>query len=894
MLLVEESVDFPGQKWPTAGLEGASPPPYVQQAPQEFAATAANPALENSHEWRDLSAGYGLRLQVGINDRRYRYARRADLSIANQWMLGPELTKLTPSAVDGTNGCSKFFELGGKLYLCNGRYVQLRTSDVNWDTGRNPVASAGSPVTSAAAAFESGKAALDVVTFYAAGTSNLAYFAMGNSEKIWKFDGATWTQAAGNLYSRAWCVEGQNLWRASADNQVSKVDVAADPFVLANWSADNLFTIGDASSPINSMIMTASGVMLFMKTDGVYILDDKGADHPLYAGMHFAIDAENGKYPYLAGNFVYVTYGRRHFRIGPNLELEAIGPERYVDNDSLVKGYITRGCETSFANYAGLYNPDTGNSYLMKSTAWGLSPQGQYVKQEDVWHGSLSNFVDSTQPYGAEDFSGVKIQAMAKSQIGAPTGHERLYMADSAGRITWFDLPCTPNPDSCTSYKVATGGVRTGSVWLPYWHARFPNNPKDVRAATGTGVQLSAATPAAYISEIGLRETGSGGNYTGYNDGEGGPFLDVVPSARRAVQGAFTLLDAVVNLYADTDTTSPVVSGIGLSYAVRLPIQQVYPLHMLAEDGLIMRDGRPFPYGVEELKARIKRAAQVDSGVQMYLPDEVLHTLVFGQYTEHTLRDQRLKRHRQVVSVLAVDADTLEGSSVIPPAPPAVGDISITHVDGGTSATTPSESPTTGQLLLFSVRQYLAQLHGGVPTPVVPTVAGLGVTWDQIATSTSGVGGDFGLQSQGVRVTLFRAMGTVTPGVITITASDSSVVGWSLEQAANVDTTGSHGSGAIVQSIFYAMADLFTMPSLAAYSNASNRPFVALAANDDLYNPNVKAIDLVAPSLAVLANIGTNGPLTAWYSSASPPTSLAVFDAEFPAFIGVELKHATS
>ena len=878
-MLLEGQPDADGGS--SSGLAGVSPPPLNQQAPQEFKATAQNPAVENSFEWRDLSRGFGLRMQIGPNDRRYRYARRVDLSIANQWCLGPEITKITPNAVDTTNGCSKFFEIGSNLYLCNGRYLHLRTSDSDWNTGRVTVASASSPVTANAAAFESGKAVVDVITFHsnAAGVANYAYLGMGDTEFIWRFDGTTFTQHA-SLTSRAWCQEGSNLWRSPSANIVAKVDLNSDPWNAANWSADNQFTIGDESSPINSMILTASGVMLFMKTDGIYTLDEFGKDHMHYSGMHFAVDAENGKFPYLSGNWVYCTYGGRHLRIGPNLELEPIGPERYIDNDSIVKGYITRGCETPFGNYAGLYNPDSDNSYLMKSNAWGLNDSGQYERVDDVWHGSLSNFVDTSQPLGAEDFGGAKIQAMKVSTEGAPTRHSRLYMGNSDGTIAWFDLPCTPNPMNCTDYKTAQDGVKTGTVWLPYWHAGFPNNPKDIRAGTAIGTSLAIGpAPAYYMESLVIRTAGAGTNYTAYKQTDGTPFISAVSGKRNGIGYEATLLDMAVNLYADTDTDSPILQGVGLAYAVKLPIQQIYPLNIIAESGLVNREGRRFTYGADRIRDVVKDAAGVTIGVGIYLPDELLHQLVLGQYTTHTMWDHRVKQSRDVITVSAVDADPLGAGVTVPSGSSLIVGFSV---DSGTGTTTPSEIPGTNQLLLLSILQ--TGVAGGT-TPAAPSaISGNGLTWVVVSTRTAGLFNEATGLITNYRLSVYRTLGTPTAGVITITVDATTAsTAWSLDQFSNVDTSGTSGSGAVIQAVTNGSGSSADPTVLTTFANANNRPFAVFNLGTHL-----------ATNLSVL---GSTGVKTAWSGSASLVTSLVGnpdISLALPLMaIGIEIKAAT-
>lgn len=121
--------------------------------------------------------------------------------------------------------------------------------------------------------------------------------------------------------------------------------------------------------------------------------------------------------------------------------------------------------------------------------------------------------------------------------------------------------------------------------------------------------------------------------------------------------------------------------------------------------------------------------------------------------------------------------------------------IAFTHIttagngSGLTSYTTASGSPTANSLQLLMVGSQTA-----APTTNIPTVTGAGLTWVQVATAI-----DSGNQR---RVTVFRALGTPSAGALTIDFAGQAQVrcGWSWSEASGTDTSGTNGSGAIVQS----------------------------------------------------------------------------------------------
>lgn len=151
---------------------------------------------------------------------------------------------------------------------------------------------------------------------------------------------------------------------------------------------------------------------------------------------------------------------------------------------------------------------------------------------------------------------------------------------------------------------------------------------------------------------------------------------------------------------------------------------------------------------------------------------------------------------------------------------------SITILDAGSSTTnsssysTASNSPTANRLQLLVIRNYGA-------TGLVPSsVSGCSLTWELI-TSQSFNGG-VGMLS------VWRALGTPTTGSLTISFSSSQngiIISWS--EAANVDLTGSNGSGAIVQSVSNTgTAATSISATLAAFGSSENRPFAAVTTSN--------------------------------------------------------------
>jgi hypothetical protein len=140
-----------------------------------------------------------------------------------------------------------------------------------------------------------------------------------------------------------------------------------------------------------------------------------------------------------------------------------------------------------------------------------------------------------------------------------------------------------------------------------------------------------------------------------------------------------------------------------------------------------------------------------------------------------------------------------------------------------TSYTTASVTPTAARLQLLTVMSAVS-----TGTPNIPTVTGCGLTWVRI--------GGFNFSATH-RITVFRALGlTPTAGTLTIDFASGGVSqtqtygAWGLTEFANVDQSGTNGSGAIVQTVSANSGAVVTTltVTLAAFSNVNNATFGAL------------------------------------------------------------------
>ncbi|HXG36515.1 MAG TPA: hypothetical protein VNL15_06075 [Dehalococcoidia bacterium] len=171
-----------------------------------------------------------------------------------------------------------------------------------------------------------------------------------------------------------------------------------------------------------------------------------------------------------------------------------------------------------------------------------------------------------------------------------------------------------------------------------------------------------------------------------------------------------------------------------------------------------------------------------------------------GGFTRRSLWKRTRNLARELLGAKAIAATALtEGSSTT----------------DGTSYSTASITPSANALVLASVAVY----RNDTTNPGTVTAAGNSLTYVEIANAINTAGGGR------VRDTLFRAMGaSPTAGAITFTVSATAEgATWDVTEFTGVDTGGTNGSGAIVQSdtsIAGAVASL--AHNLAAFGDATN------------------------------------------------------------------------
>jgi hypothetical protein len=188
-----------------------------------------------------------------------------------------------------------------------------------------------------------------------------------------------------------------------------------------------------------------------------------------------------------------------------------------------------------------------------------------------------------------------------------------------------------------------------------------------------------------------------------------------------------------------------------------------------------------------------------------------------------------------------------------------------TDIDGNSTATTASITPTANRLILLTV----TTRTGITANPNQPTATGNGLTWvavNSVVWDTT--------SSSRKRVTVLRAMGaSPSAGAVTIdfAGQNQTDVVWTIDELSGTDTSGTNGSGAIVQSatnIDETGANSTFTVTLAAFSSVNNATFGGMTLDTYITTAAGSGFTIIgekdegASALAVLSELNSGNDTT--------------------------------
>jgi|GEM_PF-3204874 len=556
-----------------------TPGSQTQVQPVSYSESARDPRFGASYPMRGFGNGFGEQLVGGAWTQRYLYTLPGDCSTGS-FAKGPLVNSVSPGS---TQSVSRFFEINGGLYFLAGRYCYSRTTDSTWVVSND---------------FGEGKTAKDVVVVQGSYTSSIRYaiVAMGDTEPLYFFDGNTWTQSA-TMYARALALANTEIYRVDNRNRVNICDIELDFTNSANWTAP-LQRVGGYDYGVNRIGVLAGGSVAFFGEDDIYTANADGSINRLYETRQFPPSSSNGEAYGRWRDHRFVVYGRSLHRLSPDGGLLPIGPELISENTSPVRGYVTAVEGGDFGVYLGLYDPDSEDSFLLYGPL--TSTRDSEGMAVPVWHGSLTPALTD-----------VKITSMHVSSIGADTDHKRMWLGMSNGTIRYFRLPCNQNPTQCSYYQTHTVDA---DLYLPFVGCGFPTTRK---AYTGIVLEGQGWTSTAYVK-------------VGWATHPEGAFVDVgttwdTPTSERsnlptALSGM--LFGAKISLAGGASTDQPWVSTVSLEYMIREELQRIVQIAIIAEDGLVRRDGTRYRWGSHDIQRAVELLSRMAGGVTAYIPEE--------------------------------------------------------------------------------------------------------------------------------------------------------------------------------------------------------------------------------------------------------------------------------
>lgn len=623
-------------------LIAEAPPDQSQVAPAEFGESGQNPVFGAPFTYRDLTRGYGQRRIRSRPNGRSWYALGVRTR-AGRWVNGPLVTEYTPATRDAIYGVTRWFEINGRIYAVNGRYVlDGGTEGTSWTVNKD---------------FGGSERAYDATVLQqgGSGTTRYALVALGDSTDSQKFDGSMWS-AVTSVKARAFAVAEEEIWRATDTNKLWNCSLDADFTASGNWSSPTN-RVGTGDHAISRLGIDARGGLVVCKADDIYTLDAQGNVHRLFGERQFPPLSTNGESLGRWKDSLYVTYGGAAYQLTPDGGLRACGPELLRDNGSEVKGYISAWVGTDFYALGAIYNPDTSASYLMEFT--GEFIENEYGQPEPVWHGSIT-----------AAFNGRKITSLYQSTLGAQSGHKMAYIGFSDGSIGKYSLACTPDPSDCSAERF----VLSGKLYFPRTYFLFSGEEKALHSATVEGDNLYT-TRYATLSYRTSAQDAYATLSTQFASGER-QSVDF-PSGTSCVY-----LDSYLTLISGATTASPQLSGLIFDFQVRVEALSVFSASILATDGLRKRDGSHYRLGAAAIRNRVQELADTAGSVEFIDPEQQTRQVTV-QAPRRTIAYDSMRKPHNAINVRLVEvrrnriAGTIDRLEVL-----TIDGLSTTTIDG--------------------------------------------------------------------------------------------------------------------------------------------------------------------------------------------------------------------
>lgn len=452
--------------------------------------------------------------------------------------------------------------------------------------------------------------------------------------ELWQYDGGTWNKAP--VPARFLIRIGDRLTRAWG-NQISQC--SADPMVGASWTGG--VAVGDGSDVISGLAAANGILVVFTRTGRVFTLNADASWNDVFPGLRVTppadpLDAPGGQAASWL-NAIWFRNGDAFYRldVGQGMQLQDVGPGRLVDNASFVRGPVQcfAGHQNWYA-FEGVYNPATGDSYLLQ--------YGDWVPQDGTAEVAYT-FFDSLQG-AVVVWPGKRVTAMQTSAIFG--GNPRLYVGFADGSLGWIDLPRSgPNPFAADSGCTFTT-QESYLVW-PLHTMLASADTKEYLSAAAFGPRLTTGDylrVSYWLDPTILPQTASplGGPPAPRLQGPGDlsqraisgqqltlptdltrPGQQVEFPANSFATGILLREDYLTDPSGAVDAVgTPVVAALVLRERLHPRLRLQFDFTVLGGNRIARRDGVREPLTADQLRAHVFQAAADPKTITLELPDE--------------------------------------------------------------------------------------------------------------------------------------------------------------------------------------------------------------------------------------------------------------------------------
>lgn len=557
---------------------------------------------ERSFAMRRLVLGMGERVQNTPTPARYRYAR-------NCWFAGglrgkgPQWHNLAPASTGSITDFAEALDSGVVTqFILAGRYVLKRTDDTSGGQTVSHDFGAARTVTSWARFKDPG------------GTDRL-YVTLDNGDQ-WDYAAGTWTGPHASITAFLACVNRDEYWIKSSQNGVRKA--TASPTVAANFAAE--ITVGDGSLTITGLASVGGTLVIFMSNGKAFTLNGDGSENDLAAGLATSPAATNGSKPHVWLNphsgldAVYFRNGAawRRLTVEGGANVEPVGPERLISNDSPVSGQaVCFAGYTTFYGFFATYNSSSGASHLLQFGDW-------IPRDDEDGFGYVETFNGALVEWTSRQVTAMRVQAIS--------GVFRLYVGFSDGTYGWIKLPQnTPNPFAAMSgCEFADGGTGASECYWPTHTMLAEMDQKQGLSFAAFGPTLSTDNRVTIARAL------DGGSFTNLT-------ADLVSNgAPTSLEAAdvYRAMDVRETYVSPSSASTPVIESVVLREQLRPATRLEYSLTVDANPNRALRNGGVNRATPDQTHGWVRQAADGPGSTTWTLPDETVQGLTAVDYGE--------------------------------------------------------------------------------------------------------------------------------------------------------------------------------------------------------------------------------------------------------------------